>query len=177
MNNFLASLDAPERSDCYVSKLADGSFALTEMGDAVADKTKMTVSGIITTQSPDRSNDVVRTAGIDVSKHRTNPVVLLNHGLHGYPLPIGKAETPDGEYTVLLADNHATATTWFSQVKKAGIAGSSNHLHGLRRGRNTGCFLDSKREAKATVRSPQTMLDAVIFRPMLLIDIVTKHIP
>jgi len=49
-----------------------------------------TVTHVVTTDHVDRSKEVVMPDGIDLTKYRANPVVLLEHGKSEYPLPIGK---------------------------------------------------------------------------------------
>lgn len=78
--------------------------------DVQIDVGKVSVTGVITTQGRDRSEDVVITSGIDLANHEANPVVLLEH-----ELLIGHAKDADGNYTVKKFDGYATATTFFSQ--------------------------------------------------------------
>lgn len=81
----------------------------------------MSVRAVLTTRSPDRQGDIVDPTGGDFGEHRVNPVVLFHHG-KDHRLPIGKAEDPDGNYTVQLvkaADGHLLlGTTYFSQNNK-----------------------------------------------------------
>lgn len=64
---------------------------------------RMSVRSIISTGRVDLQGDIVEPAGVDLSQHKRNPVVLLNHQLVG-PLnqPIGVAQDPDGNHTVRL---------------------------------------------------------------------------
>lgn len=78
--------------------------------DVQIDVAKVSVTGVITTQGRDRSEDVVITSGIDLANHEANPVVLLEH-----ELLIGHARDTTGAYTVKKFDGYATATTYFSQ--------------------------------------------------------------
>lgn len=75
---------------------------------------RMTCHVVISTQSQDHSKDIVVTAGMDLSTHRRNPVVLLDHGAD-LTLPLGLAEDPDRRHTVKLLGDRAEAVTWFSQ--------------------------------------------------------------
>lgn len=82
--------------------------------DLTIDESRMSASCIFTTSTVDRVGDVVETGGIDVAEHRINPVALLDHGKY-HQLPIGKTEDPDGNYTVLLFDDHGIQTTYFTK--------------------------------------------------------------
>ncbi len=101
-----------------LKKLGNGRYGLRckELEQQI-DKTRMSVACTITTQDPDRSKDIVITAGGDLTNHKRNPVVLLNHGF-GFDttsLPIGVAQDPDGNYTVALGQGKGTSVTWFTQ--------------------------------------------------------------
>lgn len=85
-------------------------FATIVAKELALDAGKMTATSIITTQGRDRSDDIVVTAGIDLANHAKNPVVLLDHRTL-----IGRAASPDGEYSVKLGEGVAVATTWFSE--------------------------------------------------------------
>jgi len=98
-----------------VKQLNDSMAAYLAKSTETADDATMSVSCTITTQSEDRAKDIVVTAGIDTANHRANPVVLLNHGFFDFTLPIGKAEDPNGNYTVVMGEGFAKATTFFSQ--------------------------------------------------------------
>ena len=123
---------AISRRDAHIGLLASGlglkrmgkdggMYALrsetAEVDVSAIDRKKMSVPCTITTQDEDRRKDVLVTAGIDLTYHKKSPVVMLNHG--GYfssvDVPIAKAETPDGEYTVELGAGKARAVSYFSQ--------------------------------------------------------------
>jgi hypothetical protein len=96
-------------------KLAGGTLAIDTLPSGVTtNPSRLTVSGIITAQTPDRENDVVLTAGIDLSDHANYPLVLLEHGLMGYTLPIAKAEDPQTGYAVRRFDDRLEATSYFT---------------------------------------------------------------
>jgi len=78
------------------------------------DESKMCATGVLATNALDRQGDVMDIKGIRTDRHQFNPIALIDHGLW-YPLPIGKTEDPDGNYTVSLGENEATQTTYFSQ--------------------------------------------------------------
>jgi len=79
-------------------------------GEQTLDVKLVAVKTVITTENRDRSQDIVVTAGIDLTNHERNPVVLLEH-----EYPIGVARSPDGLYTVEKHHGFATATTYFDQ--------------------------------------------------------------
>ena len=115
----------------------DGPFGVSTLKDSAApfaapvasekpvvSRRDMTVTGVLTTPSPDRQGDIVVPGGADFSEHRINPVVLFHHGKgqNGH-LPIGKAEDRDGNYTVRLVKgqdgrDRLVGTTHFSQSNK-----------------------------------------------------------
>lgn len=85
------------------------------------DRGKMSVTSVLTTQTPDRQGDIIDPTGGVFDEHQSNPVVMFHHGKQ-HKLPIGKAEDPRGNYTVRLikgADGDAlVGTTYFSQSSK-----------------------------------------------------------
>ncbi len=86
--------------------------------NATTNAGKMSCRVVISTSSPDRSDDVVVTKGIDLGDHSRNPMVLLNHDRN---MPVGFAEDPMGKYTVrLVGDNRLEAETYFSKATQLG---------------------------------------------------------
>lgn len=69
-----------------------------QFADYGVDTKAMFVEGILSTPADDADGDSVNPYGGIFERHQKNPVVLLNHNVKG--LPIGRAETPDGRYTV-----------------------------------------------------------------------------
>jgi hypothetical protein len=57
----------------------------------------------------DRIGDFLDVTGIEMANHQKNPVAFLDHGKLGQPLPIGKTEDPQGNYTVWIDDGMAWA--------------------------------------------------------------------
>lgn len=99
----------------WIGKNLLGLSAEAQSQTLLIDQKLMAVSCVISTQARDRSGDIVRTRGIDLANHIKNPVVLWDHGQNGNTAPIGKAEDPQGRYTVILEEDRAIATTYFSQ--------------------------------------------------------------
>ena len=85
------------------------------IGEPAIDTSAMSVSAVITTQDEDHAKDIIITAGIDLSVHKTNPVVLWEHGFGNIGVPIGKCEDLAGNYTIVAGDRLATARTFFAQ--------------------------------------------------------------
>jgi phage head maturation protease len=81
------------------------------------DDVLMKAVAIISTESMDRSRDVVVQKGLDFTDFRSNPVVLLNHDR---TMPIGRAVDPEGAVTLELLDGMTKATTYFSKSSLVG---------------------------------------------------------
>lgn len=107
------------QSDFLVRRLDQDHYTLrtkfAETDTPAIDRGKMAVPCTITTQDEDRQRDIVVTAGIDLSKHKANPVVLYNHGYGGVKFPVGKAEDPEGAYQVVRSEGKVRSVTFFSQ--------------------------------------------------------------
>ncbi len=94
-----------------------GKAAYMDLGSVAPqiDATRMTATAIITTPTPDRSQDVVHPEGIQLDNYRKNPVVFYDHGFSGIMLPIGKSEDPEGNLTLVVKPEGIEATTYFAQ--------------------------------------------------------------
>lgn len=90
------------KNDHRVSTIEPTEFKL--------DTSLVSVFSVITTETRDRSQDIVLSSGVILDNHARNPVVLLEH-----EHLIGKAATPDGLYTVEKHPGFITATTYFDQ--------------------------------------------------------------
>lgn len=81
------------------------------------DEGKMCATFVISTDDPDRVDDVVVTKGIYLGNFKAVPIAFYGH--QAIILPIGKWEDRDtGRCTVRLAEHEATATCYFSQRNK-----------------------------------------------------------
>lgn len=69
---------------------------LSDSGPRI-DYRRMSVELVLSTQEEDRSGDILITDGIDLKQHRDNPVALFDHNRNA---PIGRFESPEGNYTV-----------------------------------------------------------------------------
>lgn len=100
--SWLATITAKEKPQFGVSVLKS---ALAPLASPVStnkphvDTKKMCVTAVLTARSPDRQGDIVDPLGGNFGEHMANPVVMFHHGKQ-HRLPIGKAEDPDGNYTV-----------------------------------------------------------------------------
>jgi hypothetical protein len=117
-----ASARTPARYGVRVLKGAAAPLEAPVNNSKLAiDTHNMCVTAVLTTRTPDRQGDIVDPTGGDFSEHMTNPVVMFHHG-KDHRLPIGKAEDPDGNYTVRLvkaADGDLLlGTTHFAQNNK-----------------------------------------------------------
>ena len=84
------------------------------------DDSMMVASAVISTESLDRSGDVMRSLGCNIEDYKNNPVVLFGHGLV-IPHPIGQArEGPGGEIWVYPEKNRVWAKCRFSESCKEG---------------------------------------------------------
>ena len=81
---------------------------------------RMSARFCIASEREDRDGDVIKVAGIDLTDHRKNPVVLLNHD---QSLLIGKSEGPDGVYAVEMRPEvgKVFATCYYQQDNQLGV--------------------------------------------------------
>lgn len=108
------------------SVLSCGKIA-TCTQDAKVQKTDgntMSASFVIVTRmkTPNRNGNINQIApsdkgqGLLIENYQRNPIVLLDHGnCQGIPY-LGKSQDPDGNFTLKLAKQKATATVYFSQT-------------------------------------------------------------
>jgi hypothetical protein len=86
------------------------------------DDASMSVPCIISTGDQDRQGDIVQPVGCVWEHYARAPVVFLNHQKNErYPLPIGKAQGPDGACTIKVAPERITSVTYFSQGTSDGV--------------------------------------------------------
>lgn len=107
-----------------VVKLHEGTDPAGLMGYVLRDASphtnggKMSCRVVISTESVDRSRDVVVTKGLDLSDHAKLPIVLIGHNRD---LPIGYAEDQLGGYTVKMdGPSRLVGETFFSQSTEIG---------------------------------------------------------
>lgn len=84
---------------------------------AAIDTRQLIVPGTITTQDPDRSNDVVVSMGVVLDDHAKNPVVLFEHGYAAEigPKVIATADDESGAYRVFKEEGRIRSYSRFSQ--------------------------------------------------------------
>jgi hypothetical protein len=73
---------------------------------------KMCASVVISTPTPDRSEDVMEPLGVVLDNYRRNPVVYLDHGFY-LPTPVAKSEDREGNLSVTVLDDRIEATSYF----------------------------------------------------------------
>ena len=128
----------------------------------------MSASAVISTQAPDRSADVMLTAGCRTENHKTNPVVLWDHGL-AFTLPMGKSETPDGEYALTVGDNLIESTCYFTQKVKEACQIFELVTEKTIRATSVGFhFVDGKSEVRA--RPDYTDRPGILFKAWELVE-------
>jgi hypothetical protein len=99
--------------------LRAGSLEKQALVDAAAHETSIDEAGrsatfIISTPTPDRSEDVVNPAGVRLGNYRKNPVVFFDHGFSGIHVPIGKCEDETGNLALAVTHDGIEATCFFA---------------------------------------------------------------
>lgn len=83
------------------------------------DKGRMRVSGICTSEELDRSREIVRAKGLDVSDHERNPLATVSHGWRSAEGVVGRCEV-GGQYTVRPGAEAGNATPFATQFFQSG---------------------------------------------------------
>lgn len=118
-------------------KYLKDTLRLPGSGTLGVDEKLCCVSAVLSTPDIDADGDSVIPEGAILSRHRLNPVVCLNHARTA--LPIGKAETPDGRYTVVIEPGRRiTAKTFFDQNNATSMEVFGLYASGLLRGWSLG---------------------------------------
>lgn len=102
-------------------KLETGAYGLDvaiphTLKDAVNESEMSVTFPFAASHGRDRVGDFLHVSGIRTQAHRANPISYFDHGKRIY-FPIGKTESPAGEYTVSIDPDQglAVAKTYFSQ--------------------------------------------------------------
>ena len=74
----------------------------------------MRATFVISTPTPDRSEDVVSPRGVKLENYARNPVVYYDHGFSGIQVPIGKCEDENGRLAVVVTDEGIEGTCYFA---------------------------------------------------------------
>jgi len=90
-------------------------WAASSLCEPALDAAALSATAIISTPTPDRSDDIVEPLGVQLENYARNPVVYFDHGLSGLTLPIAKSEDPDGRLTVTPRADGIEATSYFAQ--------------------------------------------------------------
>lgn len=109
----------PALGTAYVLK---GQLALADARSGLlgVDEGKMCATFVISTDDPDRVDDVVTTKGIYLGNFRGNPIAFYGHQqAQSIILPIGKwADRESNRCTIRLEEHRAIGTCYFSQRSK-----------------------------------------------------------
>lgn len=103
-----ATLPPPQRHVYYRPKRLNSEAPVVSAATVSA-------TFIISTPTPDRSNDVVSPLGCSLTNYAKNPVVLYDHGFSGVKFPIGTSRGPNGKLEVAKSADSIAATCYFSK--------------------------------------------------------------
>jgi hypothetical protein len=84
------------------------------VGPTSIDESRRCATFVISTPTPDRSEDVVSPRGVKLDNYARNPVVYYDHGFSGIQVPIGKCEDESGELAVVVTDEGIEGTCYFA---------------------------------------------------------------
>lgn len=117
--NKIQEWNCKDRLSGFSYRLADDKFGMDTIIPMELDIDESNMSVKIPFADGNRRDgvgDLLEISGIDTSRHRTNPIVLFDHGKN-HSLPIGLAEDKEGKYTVELnlVENKAFGTCFFYQ--------------------------------------------------------------
>lgn len=91
---------SPEPAGVLASADADVAYTLAVPGEIGLDRRAMTAEAVISTESLDYSRQVVVTDGVRLSNYARNPVVLFEHGLSVWKLPLAISTDDSGQLWV-----------------------------------------------------------------------------
>ena len=85
------------------------------VGQTSIDEGRRCATFVISTPTPDRSEDVVSPRGVQLENYAKNPVVYYDHGFSGIHVPIGKCEDESGQLAVVVTDEGIEGTCFFAE--------------------------------------------------------------
>lgn len=163
-----------------IYKLSNGAYGLSQLSDTTVDKGQASVSLIISTANEDRSRDIVVPSGLDTKNHRANPVVFLEHGLRGLPIPVGLAVDDKSQYTVYCDETQphkpTRATTHFNQKSREAMEVFELIAEGYIRGGSIG-FRPHVMEYRHTEPTPSRPYGGLLVKEAELVEYSHVIIP
>jgi len=83
-------------------------------GPTSIDEMRRCATFVISTPTPDRSEDVVSPRGVKLANYARNPIVYFDHGFSGVHVPIGKCEDEFGNLAIVVTDEGIEGTCYFA---------------------------------------------------------------
>ena len=84
------------------------------VGQTSIDESRRCATFVISTPTPDRSEDVVSPGGVRLENYARNPVVYYDHGFSGIQVPIGKCEDESGQLALVVTELGIEGTCYFA---------------------------------------------------------------
>lgn len=88
-------------------------YADSRSGLLSANESTMAATFVISTNVQDRDGDIVVPDGFQLENYKRNPCVFFNH--QEWPVPIGLAESPDGQSGIIVKEDRVIGTCYFDQ--------------------------------------------------------------
>jgi hypothetical protein len=84
------------------------------VGQTSIDESRRCATFVISTPTPDRSEDIVSPGGVRLENYAKNPVVYYDHGFSGIQVPIGKCEDESGQLALVVSELGIEGTCYFA---------------------------------------------------------------
>ena len=99
-----------------IKKDSDSALLDAPTSGTSIDESRRCATFVISTPTPDRSEDVVVPTGVILDNYKRNPVVFYDHGFSGIQTPIGKCEDEQGNLAITVTDEGIEGTCYFSDT-------------------------------------------------------------
>lgn len=99
----------------YTSRLKAATVAFDSLAAPAVNEQAMMASAVVVTPVVDREGDIIVPQGAHLDNYARNPVVLWDHGMEGYTLPVGVSRGPDGNLAVRVTEESIEADCYFAQ--------------------------------------------------------------
>ena len=149
-DDLLKRIPQPGRVFVAKDKLAISTVGSGLVSDGFDDAT-MSCGCVIGTDTIDRVGDEVPAAAYVLDNFRKSCSVFFNHASEWLPLPIGKAEDRNGNFTVVVESHRVLSRTYFAQSIPEGQQFWINEdcpLHGM------SAYLRQRRQSVRRVDDP-----------------------